>query len=100
MKNHSFTVAIFLAGALISGATVVLYGDYVSRSELEAYAIRAEERSNQERDERFKLADKVDKRHEEERDIRTEILANQSDMKAVLKDLVEEVRRLRDKEER
>lgn len=80
MKSNGvlMMVTIFLAGLLVSGVTIMFSTDYVEREEFN------------------ELERTVDARHEKERDVRSEILANQSDMKAKLDTLIDEVVRLRD----
>jgi hypothetical protein len=90
-----FAVALFLAGALVSGASVVLYGDYVGRAELVAVDEKAEQRFKDTRTEFYTYQRMMAEQHETERDVREELLVNQADMKAKMDDLIEEVRRLR-----
>jgi hypothetical protein len=80
MKNPGvlMMVTIFLAGLLVSGATIMFSTDYVERDEFMA------------------LKEKIDARHETERDVREAILINQQDMEGKLDVLIDEVRRLRD----
>ena len=73
-RTRWFQVSIFLAGALLAGGGSSLWNN----PKLEA------------------LEAVVDERHEEERDVRTEILVNQQDMETKIEILIDEVRRLRD----